>query len=724
MEDSSIRKAIFEDKNAGLTLRLISGQTQRNKSPEFAALLEDAENDYRLMCSYMLKGYKDPQADKVYDGILKKAYRLYKSLQLDTLMTKSMACSYASNNARKVSLEYEGIQKRLEGFVQDIAMASLGNETSKKQIYATHQQYIDSLFDAILVSGQWSDDTYRHMADLLLSPTVDTIDACTVTSAIMMASMNVFDINKWLTLVQIYRNTNDTQLKQRALVGWVFALSEDDMTIFPDATQTIAEMCSDADTRRQLLELQIQMVYCNNADADSDEIRREIIPTLIKNNNLKMTRSGIIEKEDDPMRDILDPGSADRDMEELEKSMQRMMDMQKSGVDIYFGGFSQMKRFAFFNTMSNWFCPFYTEHPELPQSKGDLTQSRFMQFIFSNGPFCNSDKYSFALAMAEVIDRLPANMKEMLGNNEAFGPTMPQEETKSPAYIRRMYLQDLYRFFRLYHYRQEFRNPFVYTDSAHTAMFFTDRVFERETMKEEIVSLEKFLYKRKQYSTLIAVATSHDGCYESEEMLLLASSYLRTANYPKAKTIFEEAVKAMPDNPQALKGLANSSFMLKEYDEATRHYATLAAIDPSNRNYSLNYGISLVCSGKTDDGMNIFFKLYYEHPDDANIKRALAWGYLFKGKADEAEKIYDQLITSDNHIAADYINCGYAKWFLSKTKDSVAQLRRYIAIRKSSESDFDISCDFNDDKRLLQLYAIPHAEINIMLDLLSRKCDF
>ena len=480
-------------------------------------------------------------------------------------------------------------------------------------------------------------------------------------------------------------------------------------------------MCADADTRRQLLELQIQMVYCCNADADSDEIRREIIPTLIKNNNLRVTRSGIIEKEDDPMRDILDPGSADRDMEELEKSMQRMMDMQKSGVDVYFGGFSQMKRFAFFNTMSNWFCPFYTDHPELSRSKADLTQSKFMQLVFNNGPFCNSDKYSFALAMAEVIDRLPANVKEMLGNKEALGPTMPQEEIKSQAYIRRMYLQDLYRFFRLYHYRQDFRNPFVYTDTAHTAMFFTDRVFKRETMKEEIVGLEKFLYKRKQYSTLIAVATSHDGSYEPDEMLLLASSYLRTGNYLKARAIFGEAVKTMPDNPQVLKGLANACFMLKAYDEATRHYATLTALDPSNRNYSLNYGISLVCSGKTDEGMNIFFKLDYEHPDDANIMRALAWGYLFKGKADEAEKIYDQLIASDNHIAADYLNCGYAKWFLSKVKDSVAQLRRYIATRKSSEAGFDISSDFNDDKRLFQLYVIPHAAINIMLDLLSRK---
>ena len=70
-----------------------------------------------------------------------------------------------------------------------------------------------------------------------------------------------------------------------------------------------------------------------------------------------------------------------------------------------------------------------------------------MQSILENGPFCDSDKYSFALGLFSIIDQLPDKIKEMLGNREAFGATVSDEEKSNSTYVRRMYLQDLYRFF-------------------------------------------------------------------------------------------------------------------------------------------------------------------------------------------------------------------------------------------------------------------------------------
>ena len=51
----------------------------------------------------------------------------------------------------------------------------------------------------------------------------------------------------------------------------------------------------------------------------------------------------------------------------MEESFQKMAEMQKQGTDIYFGGFSQMKRFPFFNELSNWFVPFYSHHPAVAE---------------------------------------------------------------------------------------------------------------------------------------------------------------------------------------------------------------------------------------------------------------------------------------------------------------------------------------------------------------------
>ena len=184
------------------------------------------------------------------------------------------------------------------------------------------------------------------------------------------------------------------------------------------------------------------------------------MPELMKNNNLNITRFGITEKEDDPMNDIFDPGASDRAMEKMEESFQKMMNMQKAGSDIYFGGFSQMKRVPFFYHAANWFCPFYLEHPEISSTVDKLKDTPLLTNILNNGPFCDSDKYSFTLAVASVISHIPANMREMFNTKEALGQTVSDEDQRQPAYIRRMILQDMYRFFRLFHQRGQLVNPY------------------------------------------------------------------------------------------------------------------------------------------------------------------------------------------------------------------------------------------------------------------------
>jgi hypothetical protein len=150
-----------------------------------------------------------------------------------------------------------------------------------------------------------------------------------------------------------------------------------------------------------------------------------------------------------------------RPLKTWKRGFSRFSDMEKQGSDIYFGGFSQMKRFPFFYTLSNWFVPFYLGHPALESVRKKLGENKFLQILFNSGPFCDSDKYSFALAMGSIIDKIPDSVKEMLNSGEAvLGPVASNIDKESTTFLRRSYLQDLYRFFRLYPYRQDFRNPF------------------------------------------------------------------------------------------------------------------------------------------------------------------------------------------------------------------------------------------------------------------------
>ena len=88
-----------------------------------------------------------------------------------------------------------------------------------------------------------------------------------------------------------------------------------------------------------------------------------------------------------------------------------MMDMQKKGSDIYFGGFSQMKRFPFFYDISNWFTPFFFEHPDIIHFVKRAKGNKFLEKMMRVGPFCDSDKYSFVIAFQQVMEQIPESMR-------------------------------------------------------------------------------------------------------------------------------------------------------------------------------------------------------------------------------------------------------------------------------------------------------------------------
>lgn len=716
-----IKKLILTDRLLGEALRAMrSGMVGEDSS--FNGKLDDIEQNYRLMCDYMQRGFKDPQVDTVYAGLLRAACRLVCSMELADKVSLNRSFSLAKAQSVSVVMQRDVVQGELEKFVQDVAMASLKPEADRcmflRDIHRRHYDYTAKLFDALLVSDQWSDGMVEFVEGLVLSPTVDVVDAMLQVSAVAMAAMNVFDVNKWLVLIHVYEQSTDERVRQRAFVGWTLSTPSTGMELFPEIDQTVSRLLADGHVRRELMELQMQIFYCNNADADNARIQNEIMPNLIKNNQIRITKSGIVEKEDDPMEDILDPGAADRNMEELEKAVGSMVDMQKAGSDIYFGGFSQMKRFPFFNELSNWFCPFYPEHPLLCGLGEKIHGSKFMQAVFGNGPFCDSDKYSFAFAMSTVIDRIPDDMREMLDSSEAMGmPGCGDMDFHAPAYVRRMYLQDLYRFFRLYDGRDDFWNPFGGVGDGHGMLFLANPVFARCLSVDDIVELDGFLYKHGYYLSVIAMSESVVSTDDARHSAILAMANMRVGNYKTAVSLFEVVLLKEPDHEQALKGLAHMAFSSSDFAAAAGYYQRLSELRPDCRHYVLNRAISQVSCDNIHEGMAALFKLNYEHPGDNNVKRGIAWGYLLQGKALDADRVYAELLDGGESTAGDKLNAGYAKWFLSQVGEAVSLFREYISLIGTECARQALFDEFVSDRRLLDIYGVSSAERCIMIDL-------
>ena len=794
--------------NVGKALRAMKETIAEDKLPGYiVARYEDVKNDYRLMQDAMMRGLRDDKIDEVYADIMRKVYGASLDVLIEEKVKRYSSFAYARVSAQQTEAHPDAVRTVLEAYVQDMAMMAFEPENTRKakmeKLTADHHAYMKQLFNALLVAPMWNDRRAADFADLLLSPTIDRDDALLLVSAVMLATMNVNDPYKWDMLAEVYVRATDKVLKMRALVGWVLSLPYDPRgpRLFPFVQERIKAMLADKTTLKQMLDMQMQMLFCCNADADNEEIQRNIMPTLIKNTNLQMTRLGIVEKEDDPMKDIMDPNAAERDMEEMERKYRKMMDMQKQGSDIYFGGFSKMKTFPFFNDLCNWFAPFNAAHPALGAARERLAGSTFLNNLMENGPFCDSDKYSFALAIAQIMDRMPDNVKEMLNSDATFGPTVSKDEQEDPAYICRSYLQSLYRFFRLYRSKRDFLNPFILDeleDNDGNALFLSYKLLACPEMEENAVALCGFLLKRKMMRELMSMAICYKSSQNPRLVRFLALVPMTDGKWQEAYDLFA-SVPEDQHTEESLRGMAHCCMSLKRFGEAVAIYRRLLVMHPDSFSYQLNLAVCLMSSdafsscgdaassscgdvasscdasscdasscnasscdasscdaasslgGKVEarpnkvveEGTKLLYKLDYEHPNNANVRRVLAWCTMLQGNFDKAIDIYMRLLSQPDAVSADRLNAAYAHWLSRDVARAVALLREYCNLCEQDEAqakeaakkqgrrceptksrNYRLVEDFTKDADLLSKYGISLTERKIMVDIVLNEEEF
>lgn len=689
MEDiHQLHRVTIREGNVGEAIVMIDNYIANHPQlvpAELIRRLENIKSDYKLMLDFMLMGYRDSKRNEVY-------YMLFHKLL-------TLIADFEHAAIEREKLAFQSLTTRKSGIIDERDTVTFNN---------------------VLLSYQWTNADRCFYTEYLLSPTIDVDAACILISSVMLSAMTVADIQKTLTLRDVYAHAEDERLRQRALVGLAFSLLEPEMLNgYLEYHQLLEGLCNDDSFRRELLELQEQVFLCMDADRDNEIIQRDILPTLLKNQQFRITRFGIEEIEEDSLQNILNPHAEEEAMEELEQSMIRMMDMQKEGADIYFGGFSRMKTFSFFYTMSNWFAPFSINHPMLSQIRNKLQNNRFLELLFDNGPLCDSDKYSFALAMSSILNSLPDNIREMMNSEEALGQTVSEESKQSPAYVRRMYLQDLYRFFRLYNRKDDFRSPF--SSSPFPIFVHPSSPTTHHPLNSEALQLGRFLLKRKRYDTLNELIDARYFSEDSQWALLKGLVKLKGGDYNEAQRQFQIVLNVEADNERAIKGLAQSGFLAGNYDVASIQYKRLQFMHPESNHYQVNFFLSNINAGNVEETLPELYRYHYDHPDDLQARRILAWGLLMQQQLPQAERHYQLLIDSDHALPADHLNLGYCYWMQGNIQSAVDSFQRYLSESGEENAHSCLLDDFHADNILFERSQIDSVEQMLMVNLVTSK---
>lgn len=683
--------------------------------------LEAVKNDYQLMVDYMERGFTDDKRASLYLSLLQRLYRVAADLEISWRCKNVIVYVDAFRISDHLNTSHDFIRSVLESFVSDVAMLSLLPEAERtekaKDLYDRHQVFINRLFNTLWTSCQWSDDDCAFYTGLMLSPMVDVVDQQLLVSAVTLGAMNQFDINKFKALTTVYQQSTDERVRQRALVGWVLSVFEG-MDIFPEQDEIIRKLCENKDTIRELYTLQIQFFYSQDTEKDNEKLQRDIMPYLVEGSNITIGRLGIVEKEEDSLENILNQDAEDKRMEQMEEKVRKMMEMQKQGSDIYFGGFRQMKRFPFFNDLANWFTPFYIDHPALRTTIERIGQPNILETITNQGNFCESDKYSLAFAMESIINQIPGNIKEMMGSEGAFAPMGTTLDKSNPTYICRAYIQDLYRFFRLYRSSNELINPFIDNHKSSfvaDTFFFVYKSFIGTGLDEYKMRLALYLYKHKNMDKLVELmSTFHveDANYN----ILMGYINLYFGKPDVAYQIFNMVLQEDTENQWALKGMARAAMDCEDYDTAEHTYSQLLRLEPDNINYAVKRCVTLLKTERYAEAREELFRLDYQYPDNMNVKRVFAWTMLLDKSLDKASQLYD-LILSDAPMAEDYLNSGYCWWAKGNIGQAKNSFQAWITMTKGNKDR--LLEEIRNDQKVLDLYGITEIDCLLMVNLIK-----
>ena len=695
--------------------------------PQAAGQLEEIKTDYLLMTDYWQKGFDDPLREQLYEQLLHRTYVLTTNIMIRYYIrsTRFVMNIYSRVRSSRDDWSATALRAEMENFVSDVAMLELEPEHLRLQkqlaVYKKHEQMMADLFDYIWTSRLWTDSVTDAFEAMLLTPTIDSNDQQLLVSAITLSAINFFGINKFRLLVNVYMKATDVHVRQRALIGWLLCMKTDVSSLYTEMNDMVSRVAADERCRNELTELQMQMVYCLKAEDDTRKIQNEIMPGLLKNNNLRITRNGIEEVEEDPMDDILRPELSEQRMEQLEKSVKRMADMQRQGSDVYFGGFSQMKRFSFFDRLGNWFLPFYPQHTQICSILNYVKGSAFLKKMLKDGPFCDSDKYSFTIAFEQTVSKLPPSLLEMMNRGEAMlvGCDFEKDNIDIVAYSRRSYLQNIYRFFKVYPLRSEFVNLLT-EDGTPRFYFFANPLFHGTALESRFIEVVSFLMKHGAYDAAKATLQNcSETVRDAQFFLLNGTLLLRTHDASSAgltaRESFARCLELEPDNERAWAGYARTSFLEGDYKEALVYYTKLLQNHDDNLNYQLNVAVCQINLKDYEAALKILYKLNYEDAGNQRVNRVLAWALTMSGKYEQALTIYDNLLAASESEADDLLNAAYCHWFSRQAGMAVQLFRRYS---KQDSVKFDAVAEFEREADMIASHGVSRVEVQLMIDLL------
>ncbi len=699
-------------------LGMLREAATRENSNELLQTIDSMAATYSYMKLFMLNPTEDACRGEIYGNLRMRAYETLAMLRSLVFIRENATLAGAYRYSKAHNIDLEDANDKLERLAQDLAISAL-SATDDCKTRELQQQLFDlrqSVFNTYILPYPLSQTKVHALEKMLLSAYADPTNGRIVISALLLAQYFVFDISRFKLLADVYYNSTNDELRQYALVALVLGRpgSKSCEMYHKDIDDIFQRLTEVPNMKEDLVELQMQLLLCLDTEKTGKTIENEIMPTLKE--SAKSINSQKTDKE--MLDELLRPDTDDQRMEKVEKSVERIREMQKSGADIFFGGFAQAKRFSFFYTLVNWFMPFYAEHPQIASLNMGNVSKEAIGTLINSQPFCNSDKYSFLLAFSAVSSHLPKEVMEVMARGETIASEMKSKLPEGPSFTRLMYLQDLYRFHKLFSNKTDFHDPFA---SDMSVTFFNwDKMVGLMADTGYPLKIARQLLHRNCFSALDILLDKYKNELDVSWLKTKALSEYKQNHYRSSLYWFERAQMIEPDNLLLLKRMAEAAYRADDFAKAAKLYddyisGTTDTDNTDEENYRL--AICYMNIDKADKAREILFRLYFNHEDDSRYKASLARIHMMNADYEKAIAMYGNI--ADRMLGInDQVLKATAYWMEGEKRQALAEYRKCKDHSQLSQSDL---YSLLQNERTQCRFALCDTDMHILVDTIYDK---
>lgn len=645
--------------------------------------INELTTNYRFMLHYLIEGKKDPEQQRIYNKLIRDIYIVAEDAAEQLFLQESTSLFFDKIRLMGVRTpitmeEYRSIITKQADTISFIDLLEDGPEKESRirQTTITHENTQQDLFYTIFVSPRANDDFIASCRHFMEDESVPQQDKALFIPALMMNILQRFDARKIEFLLDLC-NHPEAELAIRAVTGIIpiFQIYSSRLELYSGCSDRLKLLSDDKTFGRRFIAAIIGFIQAHETEKITKKLTEEIIPEMMKlspmiGKKIKldewMGETGFDEKNPEWQKILDETGLTDK--------LQEFTELQLEGADVFHSTFSNLKSYPFFQQMSNWFLPFTPQHSSVQQLFSNRSErDSLVEALSGSSLICNSDKYSFCLSimmmpenyrkmMASQLGAESAELKNMQAEEEALKP-FQKEET-----ISKQYIQDLYRFFKLFPRRAEFRDIFELPLNYHRLPAFQPVVMQPNHLEK----IALYYFEKNNFTEALSAYTLLAETRNGKSEIWQKIGYCRQmmADMKGALEAYLHADLIEENNTWVLQRIAHCYRVLKEPITALEYYRRLEQFRPDDLNIQLNIGHCYLELKEYEKALNYYFKVEMLNSNNTRAWRSIAWCAFLSRKLDVAEKYYTRILETKPN-AHDYLNAGHVALCLEQTKRSV-----------------------------------------------------